>query len=153
MKNFLKILFKCTRILEIIICITIVIAIGISMITLSNGIKELYLSPLDKDAFQKFLGIAFNILIGIEFLKMIFRSNLGTVLEVLLFAIARQLIVEHTTVYENLVGIISIAILFVIRKYLFIPDLDDENKLSENNENKQSENKRTENKQSDNNKH
>jgi len=112
--------------LEIIICITIVIAIGISMITVTNGLKELFLYPLKQDAFKNFLGIAFNILIGIEFLKMIFRNNLSTVLEVLLFAIARQLIVEHKTVYENLVGIISIAILFLIRKYLFIPDLDDE---------------------------
>jgi len=126
MNKFIKILTKCTRMLEIIICITIVIAIGISMITVTNGLKELFLYPLKQDAFKNFLGIAFNILIGIEFLKMIFRNNLSTVLEVLLFAIARQLIVEHKTVYENLVGIISIAILFLIRKYLFIPDLDDE---------------------------
>ncbi|MHB8130104.1 MAG: phosphate-starvation-inducible PsiE family protein [Mobilitalea sp.] len=128
MKNFHINLFKLTRFLEIIISIAIVIAIGISMITLSNGIKELFLYPLEKDAFQNFLGIAFNILIGIEFLKMIFKSNLSTVIEVLLFAIARQLIVEHTTVYENCVGIISIAILFVIRKYLFVPELDSDKK-------------------------
>lgn len=124
MKSFKVKLFQLSRILEIVISIAIVIAIGISMITLSNGIKELFLNPLEKDAFQNFLGIAFNILIGIEFLKMIFKSNLGTVVEVLLFAIARQLIVEHTTVFENCIGIISIAILFVIRKYLFIPELD-----------------------------
>ena len=101
MKDFQHKLFKLTRVLEIVISIAIVIAIGISMITLSNGIMELFLSPLGKDAFQNFLGIAFNILIGIEFLKMIFKSNLSTVVEVLLFAIARQLIVEHTTVFEN----------------------------------------------------
>ncbi|MDF2942131.1 MAG: hypothetical protein K0S01_989 [Herbinix sp.] len=115
---------KCTRVLEIIISITIIIAIGISMITLVNGIKVLYLDPYEKDAFQNFLGIAFNILIGVEFLKMIFKNNLSTIVEVLFFAIARQLIVEHTTVIENCIGIISIAILFVIRKYLFIPEFD-----------------------------
>jgi uncharacterized membrane protein (DUF373 family) len=124
MKKFKKQLFQCTRSLEIIISIVIVIAIGISMLTLLDGLKVLYLDPLKKDAFQTFLGIAFNILIGIEFLKMIFKSNLSTVVEVLLFAIARQLIVEHTTVYENLIGVISIAILFVVRKFLFIPELD-----------------------------
>jgi phosphate starvation-inducible membrane PsiE len=96
------------------------------MITLAHGLKILYLNPTEEDAFQNFLGIAFNVLIGIEFLKMIFRYNLSTVIEVLLFAIARQLIVEHTTVYENCVGIIAIAILFVIRKFLFIPELDDD---------------------------
>lgn len=121
-------ILQLTRFLEIIISISIVIAIGISMLTLSGGIKELFLNTEDKGAFQKFLGVAFNILIGIEFLKMIFNSNLDTVIEVLLFAIARQLIVEHTTVYENCIGIISIAILFVIRKYLYIPQLDKKNK-------------------------
>ena len=125
MKNFHINLFKCTKVLEIIISIAIVIAIGISMYTVWNGITVLFHNPLEKDAFQNFLGIAFNILIGIELLKMIFKSNLSTVVEVLLFAIARQIIVGHSTVYENCVGIISIAILFVIRKYLFIPEVDD----------------------------
>ena len=124
LKNFHVNIYLFTRIMEIIISIFIIIAIGISMITLANGLKVLYLNPLEKDAFQHFLGVAFNILIGIEFLKMIFKSNLGTVVEVLLFAIARQLIVEHTTVVENCIGVISIALLFVVRKYLFIPELD-----------------------------
>ncbi len=125
MKKFQKQLLKCTRILEFIISIVIVIAIVISMITLLDGLKVFCLKPLEQDAFQTFLGISFNILIGIEFLKMIFKSNLSTVVEVLLFAIARQMIVEHTTVYENFIGVASIALLFVVRKFLFIPELDD----------------------------
>ena len=74
--------------------------------------------------FKDFLGIAFNIIIGVEFLKMVMRSKLDTVIEILLFAIARQLIVEQTTVFENGIGVIIIGLLFVIRKYLFIPKLD-----------------------------
>ena len=50
---------------------------------------------------------------------MLCKHSPGTVVEVLLFAIARQLIVEHTSTYDNLIGIISIAILFAVRKYLF----------------------------------
>ena len=42
-----------------------------------------------------------------------------TVIEVLLFAIARQLIVEHMTIFQNLIGVIAIAGLFATRKYLF----------------------------------
>lgn len=117
-------IFQLVRLLEIIISIAILIAIAISMLTLVHGIKELFLNSLDKDAFQSFLAIAFNVLIGIEFLKMVFRYNVDTVIEVLLFAIARQLIVEHTTVLENCIGVLSIAILFVVRKYLFVPELD-----------------------------
>ena len=43
----------------------------------------------------------------------------GTIIEVLLFATARQMIVEHLNVYETLVGIGAIAALFAIRKFLF----------------------------------
>lgn len=121
-------IINLTKILEMIISMFIVIAIIMSMISLVNGLKDLYIHTLDKDAFQNFLSVAFNIIIGIEFLKMLFKYNVNTVIEVLLFAIARQLIVEHTTVYENFVGVASIALLFVIRKYLFIPELDKDSK-------------------------
>lgn len=121
-------IFKISRGLEIIISLTIIIAVAISMISLANGLKVLLYHSLDNDAFQNYLSIVFNIIIGIEFLKMLFKYNVNTVIEVLLFAIARQLIVEHTTVYENFVGVASIAILFVVRKYLFIPELDDDKK-------------------------
>ena len=50
---------------------------------------------------------------------MLCKHTPETVIEVLLFAIARQLIVEHTSTMENLIGIISIGILFATRKYLF----------------------------------
>ena len=42
----------------------------------------------------------------------------------MLLAIARQMIVEHTSPIENLIAVLSIGILFVIRKYLYISRLD-----------------------------
>lgn len=121
-----KKLYKYTAYFEIVIGFIIVIAIIISMASLFIGLKDLILNPTETDSLQNFLGIAFNIIIGLEFLKMLCNSNLSTVVEVLLFAIARQLIVGHTTVYENLVGVISIALLFMVRKYFFNPQLDEE---------------------------
>lgn len=57
---------------------------------------------------------------AIEFLRMLSKHTVSSIIEVLLFAIARQLIVEHTNSVENLITIITIAILFGIRKYLLI---------------------------------
>lgn len=37
----------------------------------------------------------------------------------LLFALARQLVIEHGSVSDYLMGIASVAILFAVRKYLF----------------------------------
>ncbi len=127
MKNKVqKKLYQYTVYFEMFIGFIIVIAIIITMFSLMIGLREMFLNPLEENALNKFLGIAFNIIIGLEFLKMLCNSNLSTVVEVLLFALARQLIVEHTTVFENLIGVLSIAILFLIRKYLFIPQLDEE---------------------------
>jgi len=72
-----------------------------------------------------FLGTAFNVVIGIEFLKILCRHSVGSVVEVLLFALARGLVVDHGTPVSNLITVGTIALLFVVRKFLFIPGLDD----------------------------
>ncbi len=124
-----KKIHNITRVLEMIISAFIIVAILISMVSLLNGLKVLTLNVFQEDAFRNFLSVAFNIIIGIEFLKMLFKINVYTVIEVLLFAIARQMIVEHTTVYDNFISVASIALLFIIRKYLLNPELDQEKEM------------------------
>lgn len=128
MKQMFNRIYQLTRLLEIIISIAILIAICVSLVSLASGLRNLFFHNLEENAFQKFLAISFNILIGIEFLKMIVNYNVNTVIEVLLFAIARQLVVEHTSVLENFIGVASIAVLFVVRKYMYVSDLDQEKK-------------------------
>ena len=51
----------------------------------------------------------------------------NTVFEVLLFAIARQIIVEHSSAWSSLIGVCAIAVLFATRKFLFSDfDVSDE---------------------------
>ena len=57
-------------------------------------------------------------------IKMITSYTIDSVVDVMLLAIARQMIVEHTSPIENLIAVLSIGILFVIRKYLYISRLD-----------------------------
>lgn len=73
----------------------------------------------DTELFSTFLGNAFQIVIGIEFIKMLCKHTPATVVEVLMFAIARQMVVEHSTPFENLVCIAGITVLFAIRRFLF----------------------------------
>ena len=124
MDRYKTFISKATCLIEVIVSIAIIAAIILSFVTVLGGIKDIYLNPQNSATFKAFLGIAFNIIIGVEFLKMIFKTNLDTVLEILLFAIARQLIVEHTTVFENGIGVLSIGVLFLIRKFLYVPQLD-----------------------------
>lgn len=73
----------------------------------------------DKLELEYYMEYAMSIAIGVEFVKMLCTHQPGTIIEVLLFATARQMIVEPLNVYETLVGIGAIAALFAIRKFLF----------------------------------
>lgn len=73
----------------------------------------------DKIELEYYMEYIMSLAIGVEFVKMLCTHKPGTIIEVLLFATARQMIVEHLNVYETLVGIGAIAALFAIRKFLF----------------------------------
>ena len=55
-------------------------------------------------------------------------------IDVLLFAIARQMVVEHTSPLENLIGIVTIALIFAIRKFLFVPSFGEHSAFHEEEE-------------------
>ena len=45
----------------------------------------------------------------------------GSVLEVLLYAIARHMVVGHESALDNLISVGAIALIFVVRKFFFVP--------------------------------
>ena len=65
-----------------------------------------------------FLEASLTIAVSIEFLKMLCMHTPGTLIEVLLFAIARHMIVESLPPLQNLLIVFSIAVLFAVRRYL-----------------------------------
>lgn len=104
--------------LEIIVGILLAIAIVILVIYLAGDLIYIVTESDKLEAFGVYLDTAFNFVIGIEFIKMLCKHTPETVVEVLLFAIARGLIVGHMSTIHNLIGILSIVILFATRKYL-----------------------------------
>jgi len=117
-------IISVTYIFEVIMALFIIAAIVISLTTAADALIDLIKNTTDNNAFRTFLETIFDLVIGIEFVKMLTKHNLGSVIEVLLFAIARQMIVEHMNIYEGLVGVIAIACLFAIRKFLYIEELN-----------------------------
>ena len=88
---------------------------------------EMFSQPsalIHSESFNHFLELCLNVVVGIEFLKMLCRHNMDAVIEVLLFTLARHLIIGQHTMLEGLLCIVSIAILFVVRKFLFVPQID-----------------------------
>lgn len=111
-------IFKGTYLLEIAVSIVVIVAIIISLSSLPEQISVLVENRGDSESLRSFLGYAFNIVIGVEFLRMLTKHTLNSVIEVLLFALSRALIVEHTSALQNLITIISITLLFFVRRYL-----------------------------------
>ena len=97
----------------------IMIAVIGGTIYLVKDVVQLMMNyPTSRDIY-KFVGVAFNLVICIEFVKMLCKHTPDTLVEVMMFAIARQMIVEHTSPQQNLIVVLAIAILFTIKKFFF----------------------------------
>jgi uncharacterized membrane protein (DUF373 family) len=59
-----------------------------------------------------------TIVVGLEFVRMLINLTPANTLEVLIVAIARQIIVDHSSPVSNLICVLCIAGLFAIRKFL-----------------------------------
>ena len=108
--------------LELIVAGIVIVALLIMFLQVPGELKTLVFTG----ELNQFLKYMFDIIIGIELLKMLCRHDLDSVVEVLLFSVAREMIIEHMPIYFTLVGIIAISILFLIRKFLFVSALDKE---------------------------
>lgn len=119
-RQFQKKVYKISGWVEIFVSIVLVIAIVIYSAGLVKNLYDIVMQGQARmDSFTIFLGNAFQVVIGVEFIKMLCKHTPVTVVEVLMFAMARQMVVEHTTPLENLLCVLSITVLFLIRRYLF----------------------------------
>ena len=65
-----------------------------------------------------FLHNILTIVVGLEFVRMLIDMTPGNTLEVLIMATARHIIMSHDDNWTLLIGIICIAALFAIRRFL-----------------------------------
>lgn len=123
-KHFNELIYNVARYTEVVLSIVILIVIALSGLRLILTTAGTSVMHMDTDFFTNFLAQALSLVVGVEFVKMLCRHSAQTVVEVLLFATARQMVVEHLDPVQTLIGIIGIAILFAVRKYL-MTDSDD----------------------------
>lgn len=108
-----------TEILEIVVAIIVLIGFFISVIPLLKDMPGL-LDNANEYTFHVFLEHAFNLVIGIEFIRMLIKHTPGSALDVLLFAIARHMVLDGANGFELLMGVASIAGIFAVRKFLYV---------------------------------
>ena len=113
-------IISAATLLEILLSGLVLIGLLLSMVPLLQWMPGLLFDGNDVEV-SIFLQRALDIVIGIEFIKMLAKHSPGSVLEVLLYAIARHMIVGHEDAVQNLVSVGAIALIFIIRKYFFVP--------------------------------
>ena len=111
-------LLKFTMAMEIVMAITILGAILASIALLICGSVEKFCCQWESFSIDAFMANAFLIVMGIEFVKMLMLHTYGAVIDVLLFAIARQMIITHGSSLDTLLGVGAVAGIFAIRKFL-----------------------------------
>lgn len=111
---------EAAGLMEVALSLLVLAAVVVSVVPVAREFLGLWTGE-GSTGFDAFLGHAFNLVIGIEFIKMLAKHSPGSALEVLLYAIARHMILGHGTALENLLGVASIGLIFIIRKYFFVP--------------------------------
>lgn len=123
-KRFNDGIYNVARYTEIMLSIVILVVIALAGLRLIMSISEVSIWDMDISFFTEFLANALSLVVGVEFVKMLCRHSAQTVVEVLMFATARQMVVEHMAPTQTLIGVIAIAVLFAIRKFLMTEDSD-----------------------------
>ena len=113
-------IIQASTLLEIILSGLVLIGLLFSIVPLLKWMPGLLFDGNDAEI-RTFLERALDIVIGIEFIKMLAKHSPGSSLEVLLYAIARHMVVGHESAVENLLSVGAIALIFVVRKFFFVP--------------------------------
>lgn len=118
MEKFHRFILKMPGLLEKIVAAILLIVVVFGCVKLGATVLDMGEAGLDVYV-DSCMALAFNVIIVIEFIRMLIKHSMNTIIEVLIFAIARGLVVGHEDALQALIRVVTIAVLLACRKYLF----------------------------------
>lgn len=111
-------MFEVSYLIELFI--SLLVGVAVLVLSVKTVVDMCQMSFLEQgvDSLVVVLDKAITLAIGAELIKMLCKHTPETIIEVLAFALARQLIVGHAAPLQNLLTVLAIAILFGIRRFL-----------------------------------
>ena len=111
--------YRAVHVLEYLIAVlTMLVLLGLLGYELFKMVSiDGYFSTADT-----YLHNIFTIVVGLEFVRMLINLTPANTLEVLIVAIARQVIMNHHDTLSNIACVLCIGGLFAIRKFLIPKD-------------------------------
>lgn len=119
---------KSCRIVEIAAALLILAGILLSIFGMLKDFMIFGSLIENVSMFKQYLEDIFIIVIGAEFLQMLCRPTTENVIEVVIFLLARHMIVEDTSTFENFLSVVSIVFLCVVSRYLRLQEKKDSNR-------------------------
>lgn len=125
-KEILLFVSKLIYILEILISGIVILAIIFSFPDLFKYIIRIVSSDpaTSLTLFQEFLKHSLMLVIGMEFIMMLIAYSDKNIIYLIIFVIARKLLISSDTVVDLLIGVIAIAILFIVKNYILRKKID-----------------------------
>lgn len=123
-KKHERTLLKVSKYFEVALSVIILILVLLGMLDLLRTIYEAYIinfqTPVDYSQLNSFLAQGLLLVIGVELVVMLSLHVPGILIEVLLCAIARKLILlpKTASMVDLFLGVLSIGLIFAIRTYL-----------------------------------
>ena len=109
---------KVCDVIEILIALAVCVGLVISFILFLPDAAALMSASGDTQNFLAFIEAMFSFIVGVEFIKMLLKPSAENVIEVLVFLVARHMILETSTAVDLLLSVISVAVLFAVRLML-----------------------------------
>lgn len=105
-----------TSIIMILLSIVLICGVLVSFV----DIPKLFAAIVSgkPNALLNLLEFAAGAIIGIELVYVIIAQNLESIIEILMIALTRELLIRYWATWEIAMGIVGIAILFAVRKFL-----------------------------------
>ncbi len=114
-KRTAKLFNVAVHILEYIIAaLTLLVLVGL----MGYEIYKMFTTDGYFQSAGNYLNNILTIVVGLEFVRMLINLTPANTLEVLIVAIARQVIVDHSSSVSNIICVLCIGGLFAIRKFL-----------------------------------
>ena len=120
-KNFFV---KLGNVLELLLSLVVIGVVLLGTFDTLRIIWNAYIvdfnNPVEYDQLNNILGQILMLVIGVELVIMLCLHKTGLVLEVLLYAIARKLLLipKSNSMFDLVLGVVAIGGIFAIKKYL-----------------------------------
>ena len=105
-----------TSILMLILSIVIICGVIASFLHIPRYFSAIIAG--EPDSLLMLLEFVAGVIIAIELIYVIVAQNLESVIEILMIALTRELLIRYWETWEILLGILGVAILFAVKRFL-----------------------------------